>query len=220
MRPIEQVIAWNDYIKSEMPDVFYVQNTTPGTSDYPLNFAGVSFLGSFVLPLGSAVTATYGDNFTTNPSLGPAGSGIYGASYAAAAGLYKGLGYVPAGYDGVDNDGDGFIDNWNEGVTAANQVQVSRNLLNHTHVTARAEMLYALLVEGSGPLGSVFSRDDFTGREVQDTDGDGMPEFVDAWNQPIQFFRWPVYYHSDLQRGQNIVPGRDGGPNVEPDCSL
>ena len=201
-----QVIAWNDFIKSEMPDVFYVQNTTPGTHDYPLNFAGVSFLGSFVLPLGSAVTATYGDNLTTNPSLGPAGSGIYGASYAAAAGIYKGLGYVPAGYDGVDNDGDGFIDNWGEGVTTANQVQVSRNLLNHTHVTARAEMLYALLVEGSGPLGSVFSRDDFTGREVQDTDGDGMPEFVDAWNQPIQFFRWPVYYHSDLQRGQNIVP--------------
>ncbi len=52
-------------------------------------------------------------------------------------------------------------------------------------------MLYALLVEGRGPLGSVFSRDDFTDREVQDTDGDGLPEFVDAWGQPLQFFRWP-----------------------------
>ena len=66
-------------------------------------------------------------------------------------------------------------------------------------------MLYALLVEGTGPLGSVFNRDDFTDREVQDTDGDGMPEFVDAWGQPLQFFRWPFLYHSDLQRGQNIV---------------
>ena len=67
-------------------------------------------------------------------------------------------------------------------------------------------MLYALLVEGSGPLGSVFKREDFTDKEVQDTDGDGMPEFVDAWGQPLQFFRWPVFYHSDLQRGQNIIP--------------
>ena len=61
----------------------------------------------------------------------------------------------------------------------------------HKHITARSEMLYALLVEGRGPLGSVFSRDDFTDREVQDTDGDGLPEFVDAWGQPLQFFRWP-----------------------------
>ncbi len=66
-------------------------------------------------------------------------------------------------------------------------------------------MLYALLVEGSGPLGSVFSRDEFTDREVKDTDGDGLPEFVDAWGEPLQFFRWPFLYHSDLQRGQVIT---------------
>ena len=60
----------------------------------------------------------------------------------------------------------------------------------------------------SGPWGSVFNRDDFTDREVQDTDGDGLPEFVDAWGQPLQFFRWPVLYHSDLQRGQMILPTR------------
>ena len=54
---------------------------------------------------------------------------------------------------------------------------------------------------GSGPLGSVFNRDDFTDREVQDTDGDGLPEFVDAWGQPLQFYRWPIYFNSDLQRG-------------------
>ena len=59
---------------------------------------------------------------------------------------------------------------------------------------------------GRGRWGSVFSRDDFTDREVKDTDGDGLPEFVDAWGQPLQFFRWPVLYHSDLQRGQVILP--------------
>ena len=34
----------------------------------------------------------------------------------------------------------------------------------------------------------------------------GCLEFVDAWGQPLQFFRWPVLYHSDLQRGQVILP--------------
>jgi hypothetical protein len=29
---------------------------------------------------------------------------------------------------------------------------------------------------------------------------------VDAWGQPLQFFRWPVLYHSELQRGQVILP--------------
>jgi prepilin-type N-terminal cleavage/methylation domain-containing protein len=203
-----QAFAWYDYIKSEMPDVFYVQNSSPSASDYPLNFAGVTFLGSNILPLGQGIaTSSYGDGGLTYPTLGPAGTGVYGASYSAAAGVYKGLGYLPAGYDGVDNDQDGNIDNWNEGVVAGtNDTLVLANLGNHTHVTARAEMLYALVVEGSGPLGSVFSRDDFTDREVRDTDGDGMPEFVDAWGQPLQFFRWPVFYHSDVQRGVNIQP--------------
>ena len=79
------------------------------------------------------------------------------------------------------------------------------NLTNHKHTTARSEMLYALLVEGRGPLGSVFSPDDFSTKEVQDTDSDGLPEFVDAWGQPLQFYRWPLLYHSDIQRGQVIT---------------
>ena len=96
------------------------------------------------------------------------------------------------------------VDEWGEGVNSSNQALVTGNLQRHTHNTARSEMLYAILVEGRGPLGSVFSRDDFTDKEVQDTDGDGLPEFVDAWGQPLQFFRWPLLYHSDLQRGQVI----------------
>jgi prepilin-type N-terminal cleavage/methylation domain-containing protein len=215
-----QVIAWYDYIKNEMPDVFYIDpqfyaNSSSYSGPYPLNFAAVPFLTNsttfpynYVLPLGNSVMGNFGDGLTTNPSLGLAGSGIFGASYGSAAGLYKNLGYVPAGYDGIDNDQDGFIDNWAEGVPANgnNSALVLGNLGRHTHNTARAETLYAILVEGTGPLGSIFDRDDFTDKEVQDTDGDGMPEFVDAWGQPIQFFRWPLYYHSDLQRGQNISP--------------
>lgn len=223
-----QTIAAYDYIKSEMPDVFSIDpNFTPGSSytgPYPFNFAGSPFpgtpltpLGNNMLPLGHMVMnsppQSYGDSTITGgiltstfPNLGLTGSGIYGASYNAAAGLYRNLGYLPTGYDGVDNGGiAGLVDDWGEGVNSSNQAQVLTNLGNHLHKTARAEMLYAILVEGSGPWGSVFSKDQFTDREVRDTDGDGLPEFIDAWGQPLQFFRWPLFYHSGFQIGMNIV---------------
>jgi len=210
--PRAQVLAYYDFMKRELPDVFFVQNTT---GPYPLNFAAnpyiwdanLTSLGQYVLPLDAGTVSLPSGSLTFSP-----GEGIYGASYSAAAGVYKNLGYLPTGYDGVDNDGDGLIDNWAEGVghppnfNADPQVvaTVQANLYAHQHNTARSETLYAILVEGVGPLGSVFSRDDFSDREVKDTDGDGLPEFVDAWGQPIQFFRWPLLYHTDTQRGQVI----------------
>jgi prepilin-type N-terminal cleavage/methylation domain-containing protein len=33
---------------------------------------------------------------------------------------------------------------------------------------------------------------EFTSAEVADTDGDGRMEFVDAWGQPLRFYRWPT----------------------------
>jgi prepilin-type N-terminal cleavage/methylation domain-containing protein len=199
------VIAAFDYIKRELPDVFYVQDTSLATHSYPLNFAGNPLpvtnpnslvplpQGNFILPLGLG-------NINT-------GEGIYGASYYAAAGIYKNLGYLPQGYDGVDNNNNFLVDEAAEGAPSGSAAAtiVANRLAAHKHKTARSEMLYALLVEGSGPLGSVFSRDDFTDKEVMDTDGDGLPEFVDAWGEPLQFYRWPVLYHSDLQRGQVIT---------------
>jgi hypothetical protein len=252
-----QVIALYDFIKSEMPDVFYVLPAQQNPI-YPINFAGVPYTAGtaadpngvwgrnwyyqFVLPIGHAVlndplNMSFGDGglnggvfVSSNPNLGLPGSGVLGASYAAAAGIYKNLGYMALGYDGTDNNHDGLIDDWAEGLIdpttgavdplvappdnpTAPQSQwnnlsvfLKRRLANHTHKTARAEMLYAILVEGSGPWGSVFSRSDFSDKEVKDTDGDGLPEFVDAWGQPLQFFRWPVLYHSDFQKGQVVVP--------------
>jgi prepilin-type N-terminal cleavage/methylation domain-containing protein len=231
------ILARFDQIKRELPDVFFVR-TIPGSvgvNDYPLNFAsqpynstGTPFFPSLatfapvILPLGHALTWNPGGNSfggyplpppTTNVPLPsdykPAGEGIFGASYNAAAGIYKNLGnvppeqlspgtppkaYLPKGYDSTDNDGDGLVDEWDEGVDATNIAAVTKALQNHTHKTARSEMLYAILVEGQGPLGSTFSRDDFTTKEIQDTDGDGLPEFVDAWGEPIQFYRWPIHF--------------------------
>jgi prepilin-type N-terminal cleavage/methylation domain-containing protein len=209
-----QVIANYDYMKAEIPDVFYVPSAGDpvASANYPINFAMPRFGGTgtdrdFMLPLDYSATRT------TN-------TGMVGASLNAAAGLYKGLGYTPRGTDGVDNDGNGFIDDWNEGIRDASgaiptvsdpdvpngpaialDTLIKRRLAVHTHKTARAEALYAFLIEGSGSLGSVFNRDDFTDREVQDTDHDGLPEFVDAWGEPLYFYRWPIFYHSDVQKG-------------------
>lgn len=150
-------------------------------------------------------------------------------------GIYKNLGRVPQnfmptgvsgmqpvqpkGYDGIDNGGvAGFIDDFAEGANATydNLATVNAAAANHTHKTARAEMLYALLVEARGPLASVFNADDFTNREVQDTDHDGLPEFVDAWGEPLYFYRWPLYFTSDIQKGAaayaNVYETREQNP--------
>jgi prepilin-type N-terminal cleavage/methylation domain-containing protein len=197
--PRANVIAYYDHLRAELPDVFIVDASDPS---YPLNFAGAQIAGATdgmvpSLPIGARLPL--GADGATFPV-----TGMKGASFAVAGGIYSQLGYVPNGTDGNDNDGNGLIDDWAEGIAGLDPTQVAQiksRLANHKHKTARAEMLYALLVEGMGPLGSSFSRDDFTQNEIKDTDNDGLMEFVDAWGEPLQFYRWPIGYHSDTQRG-------------------
>lgn len=55
-----------------------------------------------------------------------------------------------------------------------------------------SELLYFFLFY-AGNFGSVeVSQDDFKETEIGDTDGDGLPEFIDAWGQPLRFYRWPT----------------------------
>ncbi|HWE38025.1 MAG TPA: prepilin-type N-terminal cleavage/methylation domain-containing protein [Isosphaeraceae bacterium] len=226
------VIARFDYIKAELPDVFLVQSDPL----YPINFAGLPYPGTpitqaapgivapppgyapFILPLGNAIQNAQqsgGSSFGAGNIAVPSGSGIFGASYAAASGIYAQLGYLPTGYDGADNNGNGLIDELAEGILSASQQQQQQILANiqalaahHTHKTARAEMLYALLVSGRSPLGTPFRPEDFNNpREVRDTDGDGLLEFVDAWGEPLQFYRWPIHFHSDIQKGSAPYQG-------------
>lgn len=196
-----QVIAQIDYLRAQLPDVFTIQNN----SDYPLNFAGEAFGGSYQLPIGNSSPIRLGGSWRDTPApadpLTP-GTGIYGAAYEIAGGVYKQLGVGPKGYDGSDNDFDGMVDELNESLSAAEiTALLTRLSTKHTHKTARSEMLYAILVEGGGTYGSSFDKDDFTSKEVQDTDGDGLMEFVDAWGEPLQFYRWPILYRSDSQKG-------------------
>lgn len=217
------VLARYDLIRAEVPDVFFIQNANPGAHEYPINFAQQPFTGTgtpgdYVLPLGTNSPYT----LNNNGNVVSPGTGIYGASYGAAAGLFRNLGNVPPvfvtlpvvptallpqGSDGVDNDNDGLIDNYFEGTQSDPNVipSVIVSLQQHKHNTARAEMLYALLVEGQSQFGAFLNKDDFTSEQIKDTDNDGLPEFVDAWGKPIQFYRWPTLYHSDAQRGLTPV---------------
>ena len=63
-------------------------------------------------------------------------------------------------------------------------------------------------------MGSVFNPDDFSDREVKDTDGDGLLEFVDAWGQPLQFYRWPLFYYGQDGNNPDVQRGWLGYPNA------
>jgi prepilin-type N-terminal cleavage/methylation domain-containing protein len=142
-------------------------------------------------------------------------TGIYGASYTARASFNQLLGVSPRGYDMVDNDGNQFIDELTPaetGMSAGEITAILTRLSNHQHTTARSEVLYALLIGGQGPMGAIFTTEDFGPTEIGDTDDDGLPEFLDAWGKPLQFYRWPIHFSSptgpSLQKGS--VPYANG----------
>ncbi len=70
--------------------------------------------------------------------------------------------------------------------------RVTTNWANHDPDTESSELLYYALIR-SGTFGaSAVAANRFTQAEVTDTDGDGLPEFVDRWGEPLRFYRWPT----------------------------
>ena len=59
-----------------------------------------------------------------------------------------------------------------------------------------AECLYMIITLG---MDTSLGAERFSAKEVGDLDGDGLPEFHDAWGQPISFLRWAPQFVSDLQ---------------------
>jgi hypothetical protein len=53
----------------------------------------------------------------------------------------------------------------------------------------RAECLYMIVMYACG---DGESRTMFSAQDIGDTDGDGAPEFLDGWGNPIEFLRWPA----------------------------
>jgi prepilin-type N-terminal cleavage/methylation domain-containing protein len=49
----------------------------------------------------------------------------------------------------------------------------------------------------------------FRADEQADTNGNGMPEFVDGWGKPIMFKRWPIGFNSPLQPIDGSLASRD-----------
>ncbi len=65
---------------------------------------------------------------------------------------------------------------------------------NPTHQSA--ELLYQIVAAASYQSGSALEL--FRPTEIGDTDGDGFPEFLDAWETPISWIRWPAGFNSPL----------------------
>lgn len=55
-----------------------------------------------------------------------------------------------------------------------------------------SEFLYEMLVTGKAFGLTNVSTANFEQQELGDTDEDGRLEFVDAWGEPLQFYRWPT----------------------------
>ncbi len=64
----------------------------------------------------------------------------------------------------------------------------SRHFLTNTFFNE--ELLY-LIVEGTY-IGGSSAIETFAANEIADTDGDGLFEFIDAWQNPIRWIRWPT----------------------------
>ncbi len=63
---------------------------------------------------------------------------------------------------------------------------------SHLPVTDSAECLYLILTQGALFDTEPPSAADLKAIEIADTDGDGIPEIVDAWGQPLRYYRWPT----------------------------
>jgi len=92
-----------------------------------------------------------------------------------------------------------FLQNGTEPTAVEIQTLVNARWSTHTtNVTAgrdkteSSELLYYTIAV-SGTFGSSpVDADQFSPLEVIDTDEDGLPEFVDAWGEPLRFYRWPT----------------------------
>jgi prepilin-type N-terminal cleavage/methylation domain-containing protein len=60
----------------------------------------------------------------------------------------------------------------------------------HDPTTESSELLYFALTRMEVFGTPLVGADEFRTQEVADTDGDGLPEFIDGWGRPLRFYRW------------------------------
>lgn len=71
-------------------------------------------------------------------------------------------------------------------------------LKTYGNLYANAETLFCVVSSGGFASDAVEA---FRSDEVGDVDDDKAPEFLDGWNRPIMFIRWPAAYRSVIQSG-------------------
>jgi hypothetical protein len=80
--------------------------------------------------------------------------------------------------------------------TGINKISGQTNTLSEITDYQGAECLYMIIMYACG---DGESRTMFAAQDIGDVDGDGAPEFLDGWGQPIQFLRWSTGFVSPLQ---------------------
>jgi len=81
-----------------------------------------------------------------------------------------------------------------------NQFSLGGNLASYLpandpkHILRSSEILYNFLTQSNVLGDTPITTDAFSDAEVKDTDGNGLPEFVDAWGNPLRFYRWPTRF--------------------------
>jgi len=62
----------------------------------------------------------------------------------------------------------------------------------HLPETESSELLYFILASGGGTGAEAQIADSINPKHIQDTDGDGLMEFVDDWGIPLRFYNTPT----------------------------
>lgn len=73
-----------------------------------------------------------------------------------------------------------------------NELNANDPAQTDVHSTESSELLYFMMFHSGSYGASSTGEANFRRNEIADTDGDGFPEFVDAWDQPLRFYRWPT----------------------------
>jgi prepilin-type N-terminal cleavage/methylation domain-containing protein len=98
--------------------------------------------------------------------------------------------HLPMTFEEADYDWDGVTDVTD---SSGNPVVVANlSAMGHRPETESSELLYWFITNGFQFTAEPVGTGDFSPNEVADTDGDGLLEFVDAWGQPLRFYRWPT----------------------------
>jgi len=110
---------------------------------------------------------------------------------------------------------DNFPQTFAEHLTASEQSTAT--LTSAAKRAASAEVLYLFLSSGVSFGEDISDSTSFNANELRDTDGDGVQELVDAWGNPLRFYRWPT---SMISSGDSNLLIRTKASTKDPDDPL